>query len=341
MLLAIESSCDETSIAILNNSVVLSNIISTQYFHRKYGGVVPELASRAHLQHISELTKQSLVDAKVGMEEMEAIGVTTEPGLIGALIVGSNFAKGLALRYGLPLVPVNHIEGHIFSGFLMQDSAAKIPEFPVITLVVSGGHTAIFLVENFNTYKIIGLTKDDAAGEAFDKIAKLCGLEYPGGPIIDKLAQSGDSKRYDFPRSMLHSGDYDFSFSGLKTSVRYFIQKEFPNGIPTDVLSDIAASVQSAIVDVLVAKTVAAAKEYGVKHIVIAGGVSANSGLRKRMASESARYGIACIAPSMGYCMDNAAMIGYIAEKKFNDSPNIFNHFDYTVSANALRRRTK
>ena len=174
MILAIESSCDETSIAVIEKTKVLSNIISTQFFHKKYGGVVPELASRSHLQNIAFLTKQALLEANVNMEQITAIGVTTEPGLVGALIVGTNFAKGLAIRYGIPLVPVNHIEGHIFSGFLSEFKEGKHPEFPIISLVVSGGHTAIFYVKDYNNYEIIGLTRDDAAGEAFDKIAKLC-----------------------------------------------------------------------------------------------------------------------------------------------------------------------
>ena len=339
-ILAIESSCDETSVSVVSNSKVISNIISSQYFHKKYGGVVPELASRAHLQIISSLTQQALIEAKFSMKQIDAIAVTNEPGLIGALIVGANFAKGLALKYSLPIIPVNHIEGHIFSGFLTENN----PDFPIITLVVSGGHTAIFYVENFNKYEIIGLTRDDAAGEAFDKIAKLCGLEYPGGPLIDKYAKQGNKARFDFPRSMLNSKDYDFSFSGLKTSVRYFLQKEFPNGIPNEMLPDIAASVQAAIVDVLVAKTINAAVAKKVKTIVLAGGVSANSALRQEMELKSAEYKIQTIAPALAYCMDNAAMIGYIAEKKYNESIKnnqilLFKKFDFTVSANALRAR--
>jgi N6-L-threonylcarbamoyladenine synthase len=252
-----------------------------------------------------------------------------------------NFAKGLALRYGLPIIPVNHIEGHIFSGFLSNNTNTETPEFPIITLVVSGGHTVIFYVENFNRYEIVGLTRDDAAGEAFDKIAKLCGLEYPGGPLIDKLAKQGNKAKYDFPRSMLHSKDYDFSFSGLKTAVRYFLQKEFPNGIPQENIPDIAASVQAAIVDVLVSKTINAAIQYKVKTIVIAGGVSANSSLRADMAESASKNNITCIAPAMNYCIDNAAMIGYIAEKKLLDNPQNFFNFVFTVSANALRSKNK
>jgi N6-L-threonylcarbamoyladenine synthase len=198
-ILAIESSCDETSAAVVENSQVLSNIISSQHFHGKYGGVVPELASRAHLKAISEIVIEALESTNTKMGDLDALAVTSKPGLIGSLIVGSNFTKGLTLKYGLPLVPVNHIEGHLYSGCL-EDSSL---EFPFISLVVSGGHTAIFHVNGWNEYEIIGLTRDDAAGEAFDKIAKLMGLTYPGGPLIDKYARNGDPKKYDFPRPML------------------------------------------------------------------------------------------------------------------------------------------
>lgn len=340
MILAIESSCDETSAAIVHNSEVHSNIISSQFFHSKYGGVIPELASRAHLQAISSITSQALIEANIKIEDLSAIAVTSEPGLIGSLVVGANFAKGLSVRFNLPIVPVNHIEGHIFSGFLHQED----PDFPVITLVVSGGHTAIFHVKNYDDYEIIGLTRDDAAGEAFDKIAKLCGLPYPGGPLIDKLSKLGDKKKYNFPRSMLHSKDFDFSFSGLKTSVRYFLKKEFPNGIPENAVPDISASVQAAIVDVLVHKTILASRKLNIKKIYVAGGVSANSSLREEMKLTANKYNIQTVFPEFSYCMDNAAMIGFIAEKKFLSSTknqNIFKKLDFTVSANALRASYK
>jgi len=275
------------------------------------------------------------------MSQVVAVAVTTEPGLMGALIVGSNFAKGLALRYNIPIIPINHIEGHIFSGFLTDNHEEIKPDFPAISLVVSGGHTAIFYVRDYNNYEIIGLTRDDAAGEAFDKIAKLCGLDYPGGPLIDKFAKIGNKTKYRFPRAMLNSGDYDFSFSGLKTSVRYFLQKEFPNGIKDKDIPDIAASVQAAIVDVLVSKTIDAAQKYKVKNIIIAGGVSANSSLRMEMKTHAEKYKINCIVPDMNYCMDNAAMIGYIAEKKAEGDMDNFNKFDFVVSANALRNKKK
>lgn len=337
-LLAFESSCDETSVSVVDNGEIRSNIISSQYFHKKYGGVVPELASRAHLEAICELTTIAFEQAKLRPTDIEAIAVTTEPGLIGSLIVGSNFAKGLSLKYNLPIVPINHIEGHIYSGLISNSGCG----FPFINLLVSGGHTAIFLVRSFNDYEIIGLTRDDAAGEAFDKIAKLLGLAYPGGPEIDKLAQLGNSRRFDFPRSMINSGDYDFSFSGLKTSVKNFVYKNYPGGVPEEVLPDIAASVQAAIVDVLVAKTIKAAEEHQVRNIVISGGVSANSWLREKMKTKAAEIGISTYAPEMGYCMDNAAMIGFIAEKKLLEKGReAFYKLDFRVSANALRSRKK
>jgi len=335
-ILAFESSCDETSVAVVEEAKILSNIISSQYFHGKYGGVVPELASRAHLKIIYKLTKLALDKAEIDMSSIDALAVTTEPGLIGSLVVGSSFAKGLAIRYNLPIAPINHIDGHIFSGMINYDDIS----FPFINLVVSGGHTAIFLVTSYNKYEIVGMTRDDASGEAFDKIAKLMGLPFPGGPLIDKMSKEGNRNAYNFPRSMLHSGDFDFSFSGLKTSVRYFIQKEFPSGVPQDKISDIAASVQAAIVDILVAKTIKAALHYKVQNIIISGGVSANSELRAKMKDDASKYGIVASAPEMAYCMDNAAMIGFIAEKRIIECGfDKFRNLDFVVSANALRSK--
>jgi len=342
-ILAIESSCDETSAAVIKKSKVLSNIISSQYFHSKYGGVVPELASRAHLEAISGITAEALAKAGTSIEDIKAIAVTSEPGLIGSLIVGSNFAKGLSLKYGLPVIPVNHIEGHIYSGCL-QDSTVG---FPHICLVVSGGHTSIFLVKSYSSYEVIGSTRDDAAGEAFDKIAKILGFPYPGGPQIDKISKKGNPDAFDFPRSMINSNNFDFSFSGLKTSVRYYLDKHFPDGVPEELMPDVAASVQQAIVDVLVSKTARAAKGHlpnssNSNVIVIAGGVSANSELRRKMAEEAAKIGIRTVAPELEYSMDNAAMIGFIAEKRIeNTDPDSFYDLKYTVSASALRAKRK
>lgn len=337
MILAIESSCDETSASVIINSEVKSNIISSQYFHSKYGGVVPELASRAHLKAITDVTNQSLEQAGVTISQIEAIAVTNKPGLAGSLIVGTNFAKGLSLKYNIPIVPVNHIEGHLYSGCLQDNSL----EFPFISLVVSGGHTVIFNVKSYNDYDIVGLTRDDAAGEAFDKIAKLMGLPYPGGPLIDKLAKQGNPKKYDFPRPMIYDDNFDFSFSGLKTSVRYFIHKEFDGSIPEDKINDLAASVQAAIIDVLTVKTIKAAKVYKSKAIVIAGGVSANSGLRDKLNQESNKLKIKFVAPELLYCVDNAAMIGFIGELKYKENPKIYNDLTFTVSSNALRAKRK
>ncbi len=333
-ILAIESSCDETSASVVCGKEVKSNVISSQLFHSKYGGVVPELASRAHIKSISHIVEEALKTADTDITEIDAVAVTSEPGLIGSLIVGSNYAKGLSIKYDIPVIPVNHIEGHIFSGCLSDDTL----QFPMMCLVVSGGHTAIFYVESYNKYSVIGATIDDAAGEAFDKIATLMKMPYPGGPHIDKYAKLGNPKAFDFPRSMIHNKNYDFSFSGLKTSVRYFIAKEFPKGIPEETRADFAASVQAAIVDVLVHKTVNAAVEYKAKAIVIAGGVSANSGLRIAMQAASDKKNIKFVAPSMGYCMDNAAMIGFIAERKINESGVEYpRDLTYVVRSNAIR----
>ncbi len=334
-ILAIESSCDETSAAVTDKSKVISNVISSQVFHSKFGGVVPELASRSHLRTISDITTEALDKSGFGIEDMDALAVTSEPGLIGSLIVGSNFAKGLSLKYNLPLIPVNHIEGHLYSGCLQDETL----EFPFICLVVSGGHTALFDVKSYNEYEIIGLTKDDAAGEAFDKIAKLLDLGYPGGPVIDKLAKQGNSEAYKFPRPMIADNNYNFSFSGLKTSVRYFIRREFPDSVPEELFPDIAASVQEAIVDVLVAKTIRAAKNHKIKSVVVAGGVSANSRLREKMKERADKFGMRFVAPDMEYCMDNAAMIGFLAEKKFEEKSRDFSDLTFTVNPTALRAR--
>lgn len=335
-ILAIESSCDETSASVIKDSEVMCNIISSQHFHSKYGGVIPELASRAHLQNISLVTREALNKAGLAMQDIGALAVTSEPGLIGSLIVGSNFAKGLSIKYNIPVIPVNHIEGHIFSGSL-QDRELY---FPYISLVVSGGHTALFHVRSFSEYRLIGSTLDDAAGEAFDKIASLLGLPYPGGPQIDKMAASGKYDMFNFPRSMIHTDDLNFSFSGLKTSVRYFLKNEYNNNIPEELIPHLCASVQEAIVDVLVRKTHRAAMEYESNAIVIAGGVSANSRLRSKMSGLTSAHKIKVVTPDMSYCMDNAAMIGFIAEKKFRESEHKgFESLGFVVSANALRAK--
>ncbi len=334
-ILAIESSCDETSASVISGGTVVSNVISSQQFHTLYGGVVPELASRAHIEIVSKVTEQALEKAGVSITGIDLLAVTTEPGLAGSLIVGSNFTKGLAVRFGLPVVPVNHIEGHLFSGCINNPGLG----FPFISLVVSGGHTILYLVRSFTDYEILGATRDDAAGEAFDKIASLFGLGYPGGPHIDRLAKQGDPKKYDFPRSMIGDKNFDFSFSGLKTSVRYFVDKQFGGKIPAGELPNLCASVQWAIVDVLVKKSFRAARAHKVNAIVIAGGVSANSGLRAEMNKAASKYrNFTVITPELDLCMDNAAMIGFIAEKKLLSADmESFRDLTFTVSANAIR----
>lgn len=331
-ILAIESSCDETSVAVIENSSVLSNVIASQHFHAEYGGVIPEIASRAHLQAISGVTGAALDQAGLSLEQIEGIAVTKEPGLAGALLVGSNFAKGLALKLGVPVVPVNHIEGHIYSACI---EGAHI-SFPFVSLVVSGGHTALFHVESYDKYEMIGSTIDDAAGEAFDKIAKMLGLPYPGGPVVDRLAAAGDPSRYDFPRPLLHSGDLNFSFSGLKTSVRYFIRKNYPSGAEGNDLNDICASVQRSITGVLAEKSFRACREYGVKVLVTGGGVSANSELRRRLSEN--KMGLDIHIPAMDYCVDNAAMIGFLGEKRLLEAAGGgYDDLTFRVSSRAIR----
>ena len=316
-ILAIETSCDDTAASVYDDLQVLSNVISSQYFHSKYGGIIPELASRAHLTAISEIVSQALVNASQSMESIDLLAVTVEPGLQGSLVVGSSFAKGLSIKYNKPLIPINHIEGHLYSSMIDN----KELKFPFVSLVVSGGHTALFLVYSFSEDKVIGLTKDDAAGEAFDKIAKLLGLPYPGGPHIDELAKSGNPNKYKFPRPMLSENNFDFSFSGLKTSVRYFLQKNFPlNDFGTEI-HNISASLQEAIVDVISQKSINAALKHNISQISISGGVSANSRLRNKLSENASKKGIQLFMPNLSYCLDNAAMIGFLASKKYKAKP--------------------
>ncbi len=336
-ILGIETSCDETSAAVIENGLTLSNVISSQTIHNYFGGVVPEIASRIHIQIISKVVKNALNQAGSKMSEIDGIAVTYQPGLIGSLVVGSNFAKGLSLRFGKPIIPIDHIEGHIYSGFLEGQNV----EFPFITLVVSGGHTSLFIVKSFNDYQVIGSTRDDAAGEAFDKIGKLLGLGYPAGPIIDKLSKNGDPKKYNFPRGLLLSDDFDFSFSGLKTSVRYFIQQKFPNGIPEEELSNICASVQEAIVEVLISKCKKAIYHYNAPNLVIAGGVSANSRLRNLAFQIFNEVGVKIVIPKIQYCMDNAAMIALLGELKLKEKGNSKDFFKLDFKTNPTLKRSK
>jgi N6-L-threonylcarbamoyladenine synthase len=304
-ILGIESSCDETSVAILNDEEVKVNLISSQHFHKTYGGVVPELSSRAHLQIVKPLVDSALQSANLKINEIDLIAATAGPGLIGALLVGLTFAKGLSYSLNKPFISVNHIEGHIFSGFLMY----KKPEFPMLVLVVSGGHTLLLYVESFTKIFLLGTTVDDAAGEAFDKVSKLLGFGYPGGPQIEASSLKGDEKKIKFPVAELKD-EYNFSFSGLKTSVLRFVQKNYPDGkIPELDLNNISASFQKALVDALVQNVNLALHNNKVKSLSLVGGVAANQKLRNEFNNLADQFDIPCIIPSLSYCGDNAAMI--------------------------------
>ncbi len=318
-ILGIESSCDDTSAAVLENTKVLSNIIANQSVHQRFGGVVPELASRAHQQNIIPVVDTALNEAKISKNQLSAIAFTRGPGLLGSLLVGTSFAKGLALSLGIPLIEVDHMHAHILAHFLTDDEQRPVPEFPFLCLTVSGGHTQIVLVKAHNQMEIIGKTIDDAAGEAFDKAAKIMGLPYPGGPLIDKLAQEGNPKAFQFPEPRIP--DLDYSFSGLKTSILYFLRdrlKESPDFIEQH-KADLCASIQHTIISILMKKLVLAAKKTGIMHIAIAGGVSANSGLRKAMVEASKSLDWQVYLPKLSYSTDNAAMIAIAGYFKFLD----------------------
>ena len=313
-VLGIESSCDETSVAIISNDILTSNLISSQDFHAQFGGVVPELSSRAHLQIIIPLLKDALKKSNLKLNEIDLICATAGPGLIGALLVGLTFAKGLAYSLDKPFVAVNHIEGHIYSGFLMDEK----PEFPFLVLVVSGGHTLLLLVESFTKVIKLGTTVDDAAGEAFDKVSKLLGFGYPGGPQIQEAASQGNSEKISFPIAELKE-PYNFSFSGLKTSVLRYVQANFKdvNSISTDDRNDIAASFQKAVVKALTKKVEKALNQFQVKSISLVGGVAANEQLRKSFEDLSSRHDKKLVIPSLEFCGDNAAMIAFRGMKSY------------------------
>lgn len=320
--LAIETSCDETSAAVLENNKVLSNIISTQHYHSKYGGVIPEVASREHLKKITEITNESLHAAGINLNDIDLFAATSEPGLIGALLIGLNFGKSVAMMLEKPFIPVNHIEAHLYSNFLEDQKA----EFPFIGLIISGGHTLLILVEDFFKHTIVGSTIDDAAGEAFDKVAKLLGLGYPGGQEIDRLSKKGDRSFHKFPVANIKDSEFDFSFSGIKTSVLYFLKKiDFEKNKNDKLLKDISASFQYAVVNDLFQKTIEAAKKYEVKIISVSGGVSANSGLREQFNSLK-ETGYKIFFPKPEYSTDNAAMIGLTGyfKYKFSKDKNYF-----------------
>lgn len=311
-LLAIESSCDDTSAAIIRDGEVLSNIMATQDVHKAYGGVVPEVASRAHQANIIPVVDAAFAKARIKKSEIDAVAFTRGPGLMGSLIVGVTFAKAFALSYQLPLIEVNHMRAHVMAHF----AEAPRPKFPFLCLTVSGGHTQILKVYSPFDMEVIGTTIDDAAGEAFDKTGKLLGLEYPAGPKIDQLAQGGKAV---FQFTEPNIADLDFSFSGLKTSILYFLKKQIkenPNFIEEN-LADICASVQDRIVSILMNKLIKAAEQTGYKQIAVAGGVSANSGLRKALLATGTQYGWETFIPKLEYCTDNAAMIGMVAYYKY------------------------
>ncbi len=313
-ILGIDTSCDETAAAVVvDGRKILSNVISSQIdLHQKYGGVVPELASRKHVESINYIVDQAMNEAGVSFDELEAIAVTNRPGLVGALLVGVAAAKSLAYCYHLPLLGINHIEGHIYANFMTHDDLT----FPHICLTVSGGHTLLVEVQEGWTYEVLGSTQDDAAGEAYDKVAQYLGLGFPGGRVIDQLAKKGNSTAIDFPRPLLKSDDYQFSFSGLKTAVRYFVAKAKAAGtLPA--LEDIAASFQAAVVDVLVQKTIRAAQAKRAQAITLTGGVAANSQLRQAMGAAGAEIGAKVYYPPIQLCTDNGAMIAGIGYHKY------------------------
>lgn len=320
-ILAIESSCDETSASVCRDGVILSNIISSQKVHQKYGGVVPELASRAHLQAIVPVVEQALETANVSLEDIDAFAFTQSPGLIGALLVGTEFAKSLALACNKPLIAVHHMQAHVLANLIKSNGAeSKTPSFPFLCLTVSGGHTQIVVCYSPLYQEVIGQTLDDAAGEAFDKSAKILGLPYPGGPLIDKYGKEGNSDKYSFPEPKIEG--LDFSFSGLKTAFLYFIRDETMQNenFVEENMADICASIQSRIVSILLHKLKKASLKTGITEVCIAGGVSANSGLRTAFTQLGKKEGWNTYVPKFEYCTDNAAMIAITAYYKYLDS---------------------
>jgi len=335
-ILGIESSCDDTSASVIYNGKVLSNIIANQEVHAKYGGVVPELASRAHQQNIVPVVQQAIEQAGITKEQLSAIAFTRGPGLMGSLLVGTSFAKSFALGLGIPLIDVNHMQAHILAHFIKEEGC-KIPSFPFICLTISGGHTQIVKVNHHFDMEVLGETIDDAVGEAYDKSAKILGLPYPGGPLVDKYAQLGNPKAFPFTKPKV--GDLEFSFSGLKTQILYFIQKkvkENPDFIKEN-LHDICASIQYTIIEILVGKLKNAVKQTDIKHIAIAGGVSANSEIRKRLQVAEKHWGWTTYVPKFEYTTDNAAMIAITGYLKFLNNE----YADASVTAKARLKVTE
>lgn len=330
IILGIESSCDDTSAAVIKGNKILSNIAANQEIHKEYGGVVPELASRAHQQNIIPVIEKAVNKANIQQKDISAIGFTRGPGLLGSLLVGTSFAKSLSMSLNVPLIEVNHLQAHILAHFI-DDANPKPPRFPFLCLTVSGGHTMIVLVKDYFDMEIIGKTIDDAAGEAFDKIGKIFGLDYPAGAIIDKLSKTGDEKAFTFNKPKLEN--YNYSFSGIKTSVLYFIQKEVkknPDFISEN-LDNLCASVQRTLVEILMNKLEKAALDLNIKEVAIAGGVSANSGLREAMQKNGEKLGWNIYIPKFEYTTDNAAMIAMVAKLKYD----LGEFADLSISATA------
>ena len=337
-VLGIETSCDETSASVVEDGTILSNIISSQVVHQRYGGVVPELASRAHQQMIVPIVDNALSSAGLTLKSLDGVAVTHGPGLVGSLLVGLNFAKALAFALDIPLIGINHLEAHLYSGFIEDPK----PEYPFVCLLVSGGHTQLILVSERFRHEILGETLDDAAGEAYDKVGKMLGLGFPGGPVIDGLAQSGDPGFVKFPRSMLDDPSYDFSFSGIKTSVLYWLRDHgLSRGTASSdlsdkrILRDLCASFQAAVLDVLTAKTMKAVMQFGVKDLTVAGGVSANSDLRKRLREMCSSRQVRLHVPRLEYCTDNGGMVGMLGWMKLSAGVN--SPLDLNVFASLAR----
>ncbi len=310
IILGIETSCDDTSVAVVKDGSILSSVVSSQIkVHAPYGGVVPNLAARAHLENIKPVLDEAM--KKAGNPEIDCIAVTKGPGLIPSLLVGVNFAKALAYNWKKPIVGINHLEGHLYANLISNPEI----DFPALCLIVSGGHTQLILMKDHGKYQLLGETRDDAAGEAFDKVAKLLGLGYPGGPIISKRAEKGSIDAFDLPRPMINSKDFDFSFSGLKTAVLYQVKKE--EKLTQEYINNMSASFEKAVVDVLISKTIKAAKNYKAKSIMISGGVAANKKLREEMTQKVKKeLNIDLRIPDINFCTDNAAMIAIVAEYK-------------------------
>jgi len=331
LVLGLETSCDETAAAVLKDgNALLSNVINDQIgIHSKYGGIVPELAGRSHIERVHRVIEEAVQEAGAELKDLDLIAVTMGPGLIGSLLVGLNTAKGLSYGLNIPMIGVNHLEGHLLAIFLQK----KI-QFPFIALIVSGGHTDLYLASDFGHYKLLGRTRDDAAGESFDKVGKMLGLPYPGGPAIEKLAQNGNGKAHKFPRAYLEKGSLDFSFSGLKTSVRTFLQQREQGKHITLTDADIAAGFQEAVVDVLVDKLIAACKKENVSRIVVTGGVAANGPLREAVKTAAQSDGFEASFPDKIFCTDNAAMIACAGYHKFVRDKNLLADFK-TLDAKA------